>query len=147
MFIFYKDVNKMNIAFVSPKIYPCIIDGLEIFNYYFIKELASKGHTILVVTRYNYNWTNKNIQHIKMRFLTKFRTPDSRYLSMILEMMKLKNKIDIAVIKEKPFLEMMEIEKNLSMAKEDYINIFKRISLKNYNDINIIYDIGDIYAI
>lgn len=85
----------MNIAFVSPKIYPCVTGGLEVFNYYIIKELASQGHTIWVITRCDYNWQNNNIHHINMRSLTKFKTPHSGNLSWVFELTKLKNKIDI----------------------------------------------------
>jgi glycosyltransferase involved in cell wall biosynthesis len=85
----------MKIVFISPMIYPCCTGGLEVFNYYIIKELASQGHTIWILTSCDYDWANKNIHRINIRNLTKHKTYHSGDLSIIFEMIKLKNKVDI----------------------------------------------------
>ena len=57
----------MNIAMLSPEIYPCVTAGLEIFNYYLIKELAERGHKVLIFTTCEHDWDNKNISVVKLR--------------------------------------------------------------------------------
>jgi len=57
----------MNISILSPDIYPCVTGGLEIFNYYFIKELVERGHKILIFTTCDHDWNNKNISVVKLR--------------------------------------------------------------------------------
>jgi glycosyltransferase involved in cell wall biosynthesis len=54
----------MKIAIVSPKLYPCSVGGLEVFNYHLIKELALRGHHIWVITNCNENWEDENIHCI-----------------------------------------------------------------------------------
>lgn len=56
----------MNIAIISPQIYPCVTGGVEIFNYYLIKELAKRGHKIFILTTCNNDWGDKNISTIKL---------------------------------------------------------------------------------
>ena len=50
----------MNIVFLSPTIYPCVIGGLEVFNYYLIKTL-SDYHNILIFTNCKYK-INDNVK-------------------------------------------------------------------------------------
>lgn len=42
----------MKILLISPLIYPSEVGGLEIYNYYFIKELKKLGHNVSLLTRY-----------------------------------------------------------------------------------------------
>jgi glycosyltransferase involved in cell wall biosynthesis len=81
----------MRIAIISPEIYPCVTGGYEIFNYYFIKELATQGHEIWVMSRNEYDWNNKNIHHVKL--LGKHF--EIAMLSLFFKLIRLKNKIDI----------------------------------------------------
>lgn len=85
----------MNILIISPQIYPCITGGVEIFNYYLIKELAKKGHKVWVLTSCGYDWNNTNISLVKLnkRFLLNPTLSTEFHLS--LELIKLKKQIDI----------------------------------------------------
>ena len=80
----------MNIAIISQQIYPCNIGGLEIFNYYFIKELASQGHAIWVFTCCDYDWNNEDIHRVKLWGDTPGITILSLYFSIILNLIKMK---------------------------------------------------------
>jgi glycosyltransferase involved in cell wall biosynthesis len=42
---------NMNLCVVSPNLYPCMTGGLEIFNYYLIRELTRRGHHVWYATR------------------------------------------------------------------------------------------------
>ena len=81
----------MNILFVSQGLYPCKIGGMEIFNYYLIKEL-SKSHNIYLITNCNYNF-NRNIHVFRTYKIKpgKFFTP----LQNLLYILKLREKTDI----------------------------------------------------
>ena len=88
----------MRIAFISDKIYPCNSGGVEIFNYYFIQELAAQGHTIWIFTLCNYDWNNNNIHCVKLWKTGPGLIKLSVYLSIIINLIKLKDKIDIVHI-------------------------------------------------
>lgn len=88
-------MDEVNIAVISPQMYPCITGGVEIFEYYLIKELSAQGHKIWVITCCDYNWNNRNIHLVKLwkgypglAFL-------SINFSMILNLNKVKGKIDL----------------------------------------------------
>jgi glycosyltransferase involved in cell wall biosynthesis len=85
----------MNILVISPGIYPCITGGVEIFNYYLIKELAKRGHKVWVLTTCAYDWNNRNISPVKLneRFLINPTLSTEFHLS--LELIKLKKQIDV----------------------------------------------------
>jgi L-malate glycosyltransferase len=85
----------MNIAFVSPKMYPCHSGGLEVFNYYLIKELAKQGHTIWIITRCDYEWADKNIHCVKLRGFPQNANIHTINLSITHKLIKLSNEIDI----------------------------------------------------
>jgi glycosyltransferase involved in cell wall biosynthesis len=85
----------MRIAVISHNIYPCSLGGLEVFNYYFIKELAVQGHKIWIFTFCNNDWNNENIHHIKLWRGVPGLATLSIYCSIIINLIKLKNKIDI----------------------------------------------------
>lgn len=85
----------MRIAVISPQIYPCNLGGLEIFNYHFIKELASKGHTIWVFTCCDYDWDKEGIHRVKLWRGFPGLIKLSIFFSIILNSIKLKDKIDI----------------------------------------------------
>lgn len=80
----------MNILIISPGLYPCITGGVEIFNHYFVRELAKRGHDIWVFTCCNYDWCNEHIHHVKMR--VGFPGWD---LLLFIKIIILKNKIDV----------------------------------------------------
>lgn len=80
----------MNIAVISPQIYPCATGGFEIFNYYLIKEFARRGHKIWVFTCCDYNWNNDNIHIVKLR-----RRFPMIFISIFFNLIKLKNEVDI----------------------------------------------------
>lgn len=88
-------MNDMNISIISPQIYPCKTGGVEIFNYYLIKELAAQGHKIWVFTYCNYNWNNRNIHCVNLwrRFLGSSML--SVNFSIFIKLIQLKNKIDV----------------------------------------------------
>lgn len=85
----------MNIALISPGIYPCCTGGMEIFNYYLIKELATRGHTIWVLTYCDYDWKDKNINNMKLwrRFL--ILIDPSTIFHILLKLKKIAKQIDI----------------------------------------------------
>lgn len=85
----------MKIAFISLKIYPCDIGGNEIFNYHLLKELAILNHKIWVITYCDYNWDNKNIQTLRMWRKIPIIHNILGYFSLIINLLKLKNKVDI----------------------------------------------------
>ena len=80
---------------ISHKIYPCNYGGVEIFNYHFIKELASQGQTIWLFTCCDYDWDNEFIHRVKSWNGFPGLITLSRYFSIILNSIKLKDKIDI----------------------------------------------------
>jgi len=85
----------VNIAFISPEIYPCITGGVEIFNYYLIKELATQGHKIWVITCCDYDWKYENVFNIKLwRRLLLFVGPSITFL-ILLKLKKFKQQIDV----------------------------------------------------
>lgn len=88
-------MDKVNIAVFSPQLYPCDIGGYEIFNYYFIKGLAGRGHKIWVITCCDYDWGNENIINIKISRRTLLLISPSITLNTILKLKKLRKKIDI----------------------------------------------------
>lgn len=85
----------MNIAMISHQIYPCNYGGLEIFNYHFIKELASQRQTIWLFTCCDYDWDNEFIHRVKSWKGFPGLITLSRYFSIILDSIKLRDKIDI----------------------------------------------------
>jgi len=85
----------VNIAIISPQIYPCNTGGLEIFNYYLIRELAAQGHKIWVITCCGYKWNNQNIHRVKLWRRFPGLTFLSISFSIIFNLIKLKKKIDV----------------------------------------------------
>lgn len=85
----------MNIAFVSPQMYPCHTGGLEVFNYYLIKELAARGHTLWIITRCDHKWTDKNIHCAKLLGFHQNTTIHTMNLSITHKLIKLNDQIDI----------------------------------------------------
>jgi len=88
----------VKIAVISHHIYPCSYGGLEIFNYYFIKELAAQGHKIWVITCCNHDWNDISIHRVKLWRELPGLTILSIYLSIILNLMKLKDEVDLVHI-------------------------------------------------
>jgi glycosyltransferase involved in cell wall biosynthesis len=80
---------------ISHQIYPCNYGGLEVFNYHFIKELASQKQNIWLFTCCDYNWNNEFIHLVKSWKGFPGLYTISRYFSIILNSIKLKDKIDI----------------------------------------------------
>ena len=85
----------MNILIISPAIYPCITGGVEIFNYYLIKELAKRGHKVWVLTSCGYDWNNRNISLVKLNEKFFVSSTLSTLFHVFLELIKLKKKIDV----------------------------------------------------
>ena len=85
----------MNILIISPAIYPCVTGGVEVFNYYLIKELAERGHKVWVLTSCGYDWNNRNISLVRLnqRFLLNPTLSTNLHLS--LELIKLKKQVDV----------------------------------------------------
>jgi len=85
----------MNILIISPAIYPCAIGGVEIFNYYFTKELARRGHEVWVLTSCGHDWNSRNIRLVRLneRFLPNRTLSTGFHLS--LKLMKLKREVDV----------------------------------------------------
>jgi len=89
-------VDKVNIAVISPQLYPCVIGGYEIFNYYLIKGLAERGHKIWVITCCDHNWKNENIINIKISRRSLLFISPSITINTILKLKKIWKKIDVA---------------------------------------------------
>jgi len=88
----------MKIAVISHQIYPCNIGGLELFNHYFIKELASQEYTIWVFTYCDYDWNDQNIYRVKLWKGFPGIVILSTYFSIIYNLIKLRNKINLIKI-------------------------------------------------
>jgi len=85
----------LNIAIISPQIYPCTTGGFEIFNYYLIKELAEQGHKIWVITCCDHNWDHDNISNVKIRKRLFVLTGFSINIQILLKLKKLRRQIDV----------------------------------------------------
>lgn len=88
----------MNIVMISPAIYPCVTGGVEIFNYYHIKELAKRGHKIWVFTTCKHNWENGNITIVKLNEIFLLRPALSIDAHILFKLMQLGKQIDIVHI-------------------------------------------------
>ncbi len=86
---------NVNIAFVSPQIYPCYTGGIEIFNYCLVKELATQKHNIFILTCCNYDWKFKNVYNIKLHDRLLLFIRPSITINTLIELKKLKSQIDI----------------------------------------------------
>lgn len=85
----------MNISVISPQIYPCVIGGVEIFNYYLIKELAKKGHKVWIITICEHNWDYKNISLVKLNKRFLMHPTLSINFHILVKLMRLRKQIDI----------------------------------------------------
>ncbi|MFX0053001.1 MAG: glycosyltransferase, partial [Candidatus Hermodarchaeota archaeon] len=85
----------MNILVISPAIYPCVIGGVEIFNYYLIKGLVKKGNKIWVITNCSYDWNHRNIHLVKVNERFLLNPTLSTLFHLFLELITLKRKIDV----------------------------------------------------
>lgn len=85
----------MNIAFISPPIYPCITGGVEIFNYYLIKELAERGHKVWILTTCEHDWNDKNISVVKLNERFLLRPTPSIDSHILFKLMQLRKQIDV----------------------------------------------------
>ena len=105
----------MNIALISPPIYPCYTGGVEIFNYYLIKELAARGHKIWVLSYCDYDWKDKNIHNMKLwrRFL--ILVDPSTIFHILLTLKKIAKQIDIV---HSPYTSNSKLPYVMSLAKK-----------------------------
>jgi glycosyltransferase involved in cell wall biosynthesis len=85
----------VNIAIISPQIYPCDTGGVEVFNYFLVKNLASHGHKIWVFTCHDYNWKQKNIINVKLQKRLLLFVEPSIIFCTLLELKKIRNQIDV----------------------------------------------------
>ena len=85
----------MNIAIISPGIYPCVTGGVEIFNYYLIKELAKRGHKVWIFTTCEHDWVNKNISVVKLNKRFLLHPTLSMDFHILFELMQLRKRIDV----------------------------------------------------
>ena len=85
----------MNIVMISPAIYPCVTGGVEIFNYYLIKELAERGHKVWIFTTCEHNWDNKSIFVVKVNERFLLRPTPSIDFHILFKLMQLRKRIDI----------------------------------------------------
>jgi glycosyltransferase involved in cell wall biosynthesis len=88
----------MNILIISPRIYPCITGGVEIFNHYLTKELAKRGHNVRVLTTCVFNWNNRNIFPIKLNEKFLINPTLSTEFHLFFELIKLRTQIDIIYV-------------------------------------------------
>ena len=85
----------MNIAIISPDIYPYISGGVAIFNYHLVKELATQGHKISVFTYFDHDWKNDNITNVKLSRRSLLLVTPTVTFHILLKLKKLKKQIDI----------------------------------------------------
>lgn len=83
---------------ISPQIYPCITGGVEIFNYYLVKELAERGHKVWVLTTCKYRWDNENISFVKLNKKLLLHPTLSIDIHIFFELINLRKQIDVVHI-------------------------------------------------
>jgi len=107
----------MRIAIISPNIYPCSSGGVEIFNYYLVKELAARGHKIWVFTWLNHDWKNDNIINVKLSKRLLLLVTPSITFHILLILKKLKQEIDVIHV---PYTSNTHLVYPLNLAKKFY---------------------------
>ncbi|VVB59225.1 Glycosyltransferase Gtf1 [uncultured archaeon] len=85
----------MNIAIISPAIYPHCDGGVEFFNYHLMQELAAQGHKIWVFTWFEYDWKNENITNVKLSRRSLLFVVPTMIFHTLLALKKLKHQIDV----------------------------------------------------
>jgi glycosyltransferase involved in cell wall biosynthesis len=91
------DVN-LNILVVSPQIYPCLVGGVEVFNHYFVRGLASRGHKIWVITTCDYDFHDKSIISLRLNSKLLIHQTFSIDLQILYFCIKTVGKIDIIFV-------------------------------------------------
>ena len=84
--------DLMNILIISPNLYPCLIGGMEIFNYYFAKNL-SNFYNISILTNCNLS-QSKKAQYIK---INKNNSVISMYLNIFIKLMSFRKKVNLLI--------------------------------------------------
>ena len=85
----------MNVLVVSPGLYPCITGGVEIANYFLIKELAKRGHNVWVLTSCTYNWDSRNVFLVKLNKRLLLNPTLSTLFQIFLELSKFQKLVDV----------------------------------------------------
>lgn len=89
----------MSIHIISPQLYPCFTGGMEIFNYYFARELFCEGKNITIYTQCKDEKINeicKKVIHLNTHILI---IPTlSVWASLIYNIIKCRNSIDILYV-------------------------------------------------
>lgn len=84
----------MNISIISPQIYPCVIGGLEIFNYYLIQNLAHY-YTLTLFSECSSNLLG-NISILKVKSIPLVKTI-SLNIDILFKLLNFKN-LDVLII-------------------------------------------------
>lgn len=110
-----KEKNSMNILVISPQLYPCITGGVEIFNYYLIKELARREHKVWILTTCEHDWDNRNISLVKLnkRFLLHSTLMIDSHI--LFKLIKLRKQIDVVHV---PYTSNSHLAYPLLLAKK-----------------------------
>lgn len=88
-------MDNMRILIISPQIYPCIIGGVEVFNYYLINELAKRGHQVWVFTTCKHEWNHQNIITTKLNKFFLLHPTLSVNIHILFKLRDLRKCIDI----------------------------------------------------
>jgi L-malate glycosyltransferase len=94
-FIEIKGGCVMNLVIISPQIYPCVTGGVEVFNYYFLKEMSKRNIKVFAFVDCRQLKTEKNIhvEQLTKKFL--LHPTLSINLHILIKFLKLRKKIDI----------------------------------------------------
>jgi len=85
----------MNILIISPAIYPCVIGGVEVFNYNFSKELAKRGNSVYILTTCRYDWISQKIFQVKLSRKILLHPTFSICFHIFLKLIEFRKKIDV----------------------------------------------------
>lgn len=83
---------------ISPVIYPCVTGGVEIFNYYLIRELAERGQKVWVFTTCEHDYDTKNISFVKLNKRFLLNRPLSIGSHILFKLIELRKVIDVVHI-------------------------------------------------
>ena len=79
-----KKQEKSWVLFINYNAYPCVVGGLEVFNFYLIKELSKSYNTHILTFCKNYKGSeNLTIHQLKDLRFSKFTTPFNTFLFIL----------------------------------------------------------------
>ncbi len=85
----------INIAIISPAVYPCIIGGMEIFNYYLILGLTKKKYKIFLFSNCEHNWNNEYLSLINLKERRPLNNVISMMYDILINLFKIRKEIDV----------------------------------------------------